>query len=209
MSNGSAGDDGFTGRAKRAEKLVEHLLEEMDSYHNHKENMVHAGILVMLLLCGGVFSTNQLPKWILPTWLQMCSQEATFVGFLVIWWLLHIYIRWQLRRRRAAALTYNGTLSALSEWIKRNPKEEDLKFQCSNEKGEKRLTRKLKLVLDHLFPVPSAPLDFCMEKNCIPKWLNDALHQQKKGPVYVEWLVTVGSFIAILLVYFRIFWSAN
>jgi hypothetical protein len=89
----------FNKRISRAEKLLEHLISENESYHNHKEIMAHAGLLVMLALCGGIISVKEWP----PTWvpqLHLSSEWVTFLLFFLLWLLLHIYIRWQLRHRR-------------------------------------------------------------------------------------------------------------
>ena len=78
------------GRVDRSEKLVEHLIAEMEIYHSHKETMAHAGFLVMLALFGGILSTNVWPPgWVAGLSLYLSPRWMTFLGFFFLWGLLH------------------------------------------------------------------------------------------------------------------------
>jgi len=89
-------------RVERVTKLLELLIAQMVSYHNHKETMAHAALLVALAVSATVMSTSSWP----PSWvpaLSNSSKEVTVLGVTVIWLVIHVYMRWQLRNRRVAA----------------------------------------------------------------------------------------------------------
>jgi len=186
MPNGST-DEHVTeilGRVNRAEKLVEHLIAEMEIYHGHKETTAHVWP----------------PDWVPGLSLVLCPRRMAFLGLSVLWGLLHVYIRWQLRNRRAAAITQGGALRALAEWVAREPSNNDLERYSPEEKGctlPRAIGARLATLLDYVFPFPWATLHYDVGKKNYPKWLGDALRQQEQdrtGAIKGEWLVTIGSF---------------
>jgi len=142
-------------RVERAQKFLDHLLPEMDSYHNHKESMAHAGLLIMLAIGGGILSLDAWPpKWIPLSLLGSSRYSVASFGTVLLLVLCHIYIRWQLRCRRAAAIMYNGALLALAEWVRREPTKEDLAPYCPQKTS---ISAELASLLDYIFPFPCAP----------------------------------------------------
>ena len=187
-------------RVERAEKLLEYLLAQADSYHNHKESRAYAGLLVMLAICGGILSLQDWPpKWVPCGTLGLSSHLLTLIGVSVLWLLAHFYIRWQFRHRRGAAITYNGTLAALAKWIKDEPAKGDL---------DPSRTRKpccLAKILDSLFPFHKGTPNMLVERTDFPDWLVKNIHQEAEriGFIFDEWLVTVGSILAFIIIAIR------
>ncbi|MCK4340217.1 MAG: hypothetical protein KAY37_00655 [Phycisphaerae bacterium] len=97
-------------------------MEQMHSYHDHKENMAHAALLLNLGLVGAMLSADKA----FPTWIGdkcVCSRMAGMLAILAIWFLIHIYMRWQLRKRRIAANYNNAFLKVLRAWAGNPPRE--------------------------------------------------------------------------------------
>lgn len=112
-------------KTDRAKHFLEILLNQQEIYHNHKETMAHAGVLVQIAIAAGILTKEDWP----PVWLDYNYYPAVFttVGIILIWLLVHIFIRWQLRNRRGAALMYAAILRTLRFWVHTDPIEEDLK----------------------------------------------------------------------------------
>ena len=90
-------------RVERAEKFLEYLLSQADPYHNHKESMAYAGLLVMLAICGGVLSLHGWPpEWVPCGAFGLSRHLLTLIGVGVLWFIVHLYIRWQFRHRKGA-----------------------------------------------------------------------------------------------------------
>jgi len=195
----------FYKRVERAEKFVRHLWSSIDSYHNHKENLAHAALVVMEGLVVGVLTRKQWP----PTWIPdleltewLCPQWAAFIGFGILWLLLHIYMRWQLRKRRWAAIMSAGASRALSIWAMIHPAPGDLEpYPGPGQEGGQVWT-----ILDHIVIVPKAPLPSDVEEKDYPTWFVAAVLKQKgTGAIEAEGIVTLGSYFLLLLVIARTF----
>ena len=198
------------GRVRRAEKLVDHLIAEMEIYHAHKENMAHAGLLVMLAVLGGILGLPKWPAdWIPSLSFFVPSRWTAFLGFFVLWGLLHVFIRWQLRNRRAAAITQAGAIRALVEWIDRAPISDDLSRyvpEATSVASPSPGTTYWVTWLDWVIPFPRPTLHPDVGKEDYPKWLGEALRQQEKGgtgAIMGEWLVTLGSFFVLVVAVVR------
>ena len=195
-------------RVERAQKLLEHLLAEMDSYHNHKESMAHAGLLIMLAIGGGILSLAVWPpEWIPPSLLGLRRYSIAFLGTVFLLVLCHIYIRWQLRYRRAAAIMYNGALLALAEWVRREPTKEDLAPYCPQKTS---IFADLTILLDYIFPFPYAPPNYPIAMAHFPVWLANNINQEAERLRFIwsEWLVWGGSFIVFVIIGIRLYFNS-
>ena len=79
----------------------------MSDYHNHKENMANAGILVQISLFGAVVTESIWP----PNWVahNFSTPEAwTFLAYFMLWGLVHIHIRWQLKNKESCGKLGKG-----------------------------------------------------------------------------------------------------
>ncbi|MHC4440198.1 MAG: hypothetical protein ACYS3S_22835, partial [Planctomycetota bacterium] len=136
-------------------------LSQMHSYHDHKETMAHAGLLVGLVLLGSVLGASSWP----PSWVPDIQIPARFVamfGVCLLWLLIHIYVRWQLRNRRVAALYTDSLLMLLRKWTYKKPSQDQLK-QYQNEDDLKSFntifperSRLFDFIDKFVFPVKSA-----------------------------------------------------
>jgi hypothetical protein len=190
-------------RVERAMKLIEHLLSEMDSYHNHKESMAHAGLLVMVAIAGGILSLKQWPpESITLSMLGLSHYCVTSCGVIILLTLCHLYIRWQLRYRRAAACIYNGALLALAESARRKLKKEDL-ARCPHQKPS--VLRRMVTLLDYVIPIPCAIPEYPIKMRRLPAWLANKIHKEVKWVrvIWSEGLIWVGSVLIWVIVLSR------
>lgn len=94
------------------EKLAELLLSLKGQYHNHKETMAHASILLQIGLAAWIISMKHWPpKWI-PA-IKISETWVAFTGFTIFWLLIHVYMWWQLKKRENAAKHVDSLLMAL------------------------------------------------------------------------------------------------
>jgi hypothetical protein len=110
----------------QAKELLSLGMSRMESYHDHKETMAHAALLVQLAIAGGMLAMDPWP----PTWvpaLRLSSKTLATAMVLIIAFLVHVYMRWQLQRRRAAALYVGAILKVLLQWGYRVPTDEELR----------------------------------------------------------------------------------
>lgn len=181
-------------RVKRAERFVDRMLADVNNYQSHKETMAHAGLLLMIAVVGG-----WPPQWV--PGLQVYFEQRTVAVLIcvLLWFMIHLYIRWQLRRRRWAAFVYNGAVGAFAEWLRRDPTAEDLKYEQSTAKSCA-LGACLLVVIDYVVPCAKAPLNDLWNEH-FPSWFAKAVGVEKvgsaKGAVRTEWLVTVGSYVLL------------
>jgi hypothetical protein len=77
-------------------------------YRDHKENLAYAGLAVYAAACGTVLISNDWPP---KSWGDNAPNVAV-VALVTLWVILLVYLKYQLRRRRWAALRVAGC-----EWI--------------------------------------------------------------------------------------------
>jgi hypothetical protein len=192
--------DDLKEKRERATHFLELLLGQYDTYHNHKELMAHAGLLLQVGLAAVVFSAEQWPPCWLDTFLH--SQVAAAVGIAIIWLFIHFFIRWQLRNRRGAAVLVAAIQKTLLSWVHSPPKKEDLEPYNAEEEHN----RWFATVVDFLFPRPSARLHQDVEKQGYPialvrEWKQQA--QEGTGAVHSEWFLFFSSVIMLAVALLR------
>lgn len=195
-------DDNFSGRVQRAEKLVEHLITWMGSYYVHSGTMMYFGVVTMLALFGGVMA--KCPQQWVPLTYPWRLGVSLFV-LLILWGLLHIYIRSQLRNMRTAAIMQNAAIRALNEWVAQEPRDNDLIRNSSAEKNQYGWL----WILDHLIPIfwcSWAPLHYDIKRMRCPEWLAEAIRQEEQDWKRINWgecLESFGSFIIFCIMVAR------
>ena len=108
-------------KTDNAREFVQAMLNRYASYHQSKESMAYAGIT----LFGGIAGASALSdKWP-PDWGIHSSMIAIF-ACTFLWAIILTFIRFQLTRRRWAALRLAGCDRLLSAWLQKPPAEEDL-----------------------------------------------------------------------------------
>ena len=139
-------------------QLMQLMLDQTNVYHNHKETMAHAGITVLLGLVAGMFALDKWPPWVqaMNEYTCLSSTGVLVFAFVAVWLLIHIFVRWQLRRRRWAALFSAAIERTLKKWASAPPSTAEL---MPSSRQSTRRPNKLLGFLDSLFPLPSALLN--------------------------------------------------
>jgi hypothetical protein len=182
--------DEIATRLSAHRDLLELLVSQSEASHNHKETMAHAGVLVQVAVLAGVLSPEHWP----PPWIpevRLAPRLVAGVGFVLAWLLFHVFVRWQLRNRRADALFQAALLGTLRKWAN-NPG--DAKLDSATPTGPK--PSRWAILLDHVFPYPPAQLHYDVGRIGWPADLADewkAVEETGTGTVRSEWLLWVGS----------------
>jgi len=104
------------GPACRWRKLISDLKPCTAGYHHHKETMAHACVVLELLILG--WTVTERGEEVLGT-------RWGFGVVVAIWFLIHIYMRWELRYRRWAAFQVNAMRTTLQRWALEEPKPDE------------------------------------------------------------------------------------
>jgi len=182
-------------KKRQIKEMAEKIWTKTAAYHQHKEIMAHAGLAAEIALVTVVL--------VFDFWLGISR-----IFILLIWLIIHIYMRWQLRCRRWAAIRVQEFESRLCQWsICKWPADTDLNdYNCSAPKPCRYFW------LDYIFPIftQGIPLDKNdkgkpqglvvseeeLKFNTETDWI-----QKDKNLYYGEWSITIASFLifAILL----------
>jgi hypothetical protein len=116
--------------------FVAAALERFAEYHAHKEAMAYAGIAVYGAAAVTVLTTSWPPgAW---TWHPNALAVAAFTA---LWLTMLVYLRFQLRRRRWAALRVAGCDRLLASWLPGAPAQRPRK--ADSPRGWSRLLARL------------------------------------------------------------------
>ena len=118
MANGNQMGNHEMGN--HARKFAECLIANNCRYHNHKETMAHACVVLEIAIFGWAMSKD---VWTVAT-------ETKLIFLIVatgIWLPIHWYMRWELRFRRFAAKQDAGIRRVMARWIIANPTMDELK----------------------------------------------------------------------------------
>jgi hypothetical protein len=169
----------------RTTSFLELLLAQYETYHNHKENMAHAGFLLQLGALVAVIAAEKMPPdWIMNSLLYPRLHVTIIV--VATWFITSIFIRWQLINRRIAALLFAAILSTLRDWAVKQPTEEELRPATKNESNNDKIPwwrRVLSLMpdlLEYLLPLGIATPHSDVPLDKYPVGLNNRLKKQKK-----------------------------
>jgi hypothetical protein len=195
----------YEARVDRARGLAELLLPQTVAYHNHKETMAHAGIALELALFVAIMFNPWPPLWVPDS--RVSARLVTCLAFVSVWLLIHIFIRWELRGRRSAALHHGGLLRILRKWVNEPPDDKDLEPYRG---GEPSRLRSAKTVLDFLVPVPSATISPDEKDQGYPRSIVEEWQSQKSDGTRAgrsEVFLFVGSVVILISVLMRTFWG--
>lgn len=173
-------------------------MSQMQSYHDHKENMAHAAVVLSLGLAGAMVSANSWP----PTWIVgLCipGKAIALVGVVILWLFIHVYMRWQLRNRRAAAIYVASFLKVLRTWAITPPTAEDLKPWDKDPPK----VNKVHFLIDFLIPWKRSNITADEEIKGYPTALVTELLRNSTGAIKGEAIVTYGSLLLGLLIAVR------
>lgn len=187
--------------ANRAIKFAECLLSNNMSYHDHKETMAHACVVLEIAIFGWIMSNG---GWAIAT-------SVRFIWFflvsIVVWLLLHVYIRWELRLRRLSAFFGHGIRKVMIKWTSTNPTMEELQPYEESNKNNAKGPCLFWIILDLIVPCFCGSLPLEHAPIGYPTALVEAF---KKAEVdgdeclYLgEWLPSVFSLLIISVVVLR------
>ena len=111
----------FDVKFERAKFFIEGQISRNASYHQSKESMAYAGITLFGAIAVSATISNVWP----PDWGNY-TLPLTFLAFSLLWLAFLIFLRFQLTRRRWAALRVAGCERLLAAWIQGLPSDDDL-----------------------------------------------------------------------------------
>lgn len=101
---------------KQLREFVSNSLDRYSTYRDNKESMAYAGLALFIGAAASALVSKDWP----PPWGQ--HREGLIVSaFTVLWVLVLSYLRYQLRRRRWAALRVAGCDWLLARWLPDSP----------------------------------------------------------------------------------------
>jgi len=178
-------------------------LELWETYHNHKENMANAGFLVQLSLFGSIITRGLWP----PTWVAKfisLPELGTYLVYLILWFIVHYYTRWQLINKRIAALYYSGFDQALVYFTTHELTKEDKIISLE----ETHNSNKIKDFISKIIYIPSGFTRMDASINGLPNFIANKIQSQfnkGSGTETLEFLITYTSFMLAILVGLKIF----
>jgi hypothetical protein len=106
---------------QNAHKQFEEMLREhCAEYHNHKETMAHAALVVQLGLFAWIMTEDTWPPgWVNDVYIP--SKWVAFTGYFIIWLLILLYTGWQLWHRRRGAKLVAALLNSIRKKIDYEP----------------------------------------------------------------------------------------
>ena len=198
----------FIRRQERVDMLAEHLLTHHMTYHDHKEKIAHAVLLVQVAIFGAVASVTNWPPALVSSAIKVTDANKiwiTFVVLFIVWVFSHGLLRWQLFNRRRAALQYAGVLSAVTDWALSSPDDAELRPSGKLNKGS-RFDRISYLIVNFLIPFQASPStgDSIEVRPEVPDEGNptgivNRIRNQKGNPAWQsEWVLTIASYIVLI-----------
>lgn len=179
--------------------FFETLLERDSAYHDHKESMAWAGVAVYLVAFGsGVIGPRELfdgnERW------------AVILGVCASWFIALMYIRWQLLRRRWAAIRVQAIQELLAKWI------ENSSAPDAFERGQELNLRmkRWKRVLSYLIPQPEVLPKSDVNWKAYPKCFVEnvqAVYDKCRNATrayYHEVAIIVGGWLLFALLLYRV-----
>lgn len=196
----------------RAQQFLQHSLPETSKYNTHKENMAHAGFLLEVALLGSIMSIEEWPPtWMLENLFGFSDWTVAFIIVSLIWLGMHLFIRWQLRKRRWADLYFDCLNRTSINWINKPPTSEELSpYVSSKEQGSTSLKIKIFFgnFLDFLSIWSPAKIFSDDDIDNYPTVIAENLKKQEgKKVIKAELIVTLSSWFIYFLIVFRMFYS--
>jgi hypothetical protein len=177
-------------------------LERYEHYHAHKESMAYAGLALFAAAAGAILIAD---KWPPTVWGVYRTIIATF-AVTAFWFVVLTYLRFQLHRRRWAALRIAGCEHVLAKWATGDLKP-DSRLNAARRAAIDKVPR-WRTFLDFVWPQKVAVPAVKMSKDDPPVYpgilLDEWVEQEKTGTdaLQHERLIVVsgwGLFLAVIL----------
>lgn len=135
-------------KIEKIQRWLEVMSSQFANYHNHKESMAHAIFAVELAWLGFFLGGAVFPEWSV----NLIAKGEFYVVFLIVLlvsWLIHIFLLWQLRMRRVASAWVDAANLTLLKWAQITPEEEAFTQETSQSSNTRRFG--IKGLFDFLF----------------------------------------------------------
>ena len=188
MMPSSVGGNSMTGEDRVADFAREQLARYSE-YHAHKESMAYVGFALFAGVIGTILVSGDWP----PNAWGIHNKTLALIGLSVAWMALLVYLHFQLRRRRWAALRIIACERVLARWAT-----EDLRSPEDLQAADGPINSKVNWIcwfVDIFVPLPGAVEAIKRPKNrsrIYPGAFVRALEEaEQKGTaaIYHEWLM--------------------
>jgi len=116
------GTNDLSAAGNRAIAFVRNLHDRYAAYHGHKESMAFTGLTLFTGAAGAALVSGHWPP---PAWGPYGWAWAA-LSVTALWLSMLAYLRFQLRRRRLAALRVAGCERVLAKWVASAPSAAEL-----------------------------------------------------------------------------------
>ena len=140
------------------------VAERFSSYHDHKETMAYSGITLYAAAAAAALTSAAWP----PPW-GSDRHVLAVIAFSILWLSILVYLHFQLRRRRWAALRIAGCDWLLVSWLPDAP----VSPRCQEKKSPSRWLR----IADFFWPLARAVTVVDRSRKVYPEVLEDAWRQ--------------------------------
>ena len=178
-------------------------MSDQDSYHNHKETMSQAGLAVGIAFVGAIAIWDR-DDWP-PTWVPelgiFSSKTVAFGVAIGLWYGIHLFIRWQLRKQIIAGTWVSVIGKVLGNWASGAPTGQQLEDALKITGTDLRQSGKADALVD-LCLLPSKRANLMgREIRDYPSVFVDELQKKlaKGRPPGADTLVSVGSLLLGLI----------
>ncbi len=178
-------DDQLQSRISRVTAFLEIRMAQMLSYHDHKETMAHATMLVALAYVGAVFKSDPWP----PEWIPESARILASIAALAVWMLIHVTMRWHLQNRRVAAHYMECLLKTLRQWADEPPSDLAMKPYSEKVLSPRKFDNAINLVVPWRYA--KVPADEGISG--YPQAMADLYLEGYKGDLLAEYLLSYGS----------------
>ncbi len=182
------------------EKFAYYFHNNQDVYHHHKEQMAYIGFLIQTAFFTAIMTIN---------WNQNDADTSSLtpvmmLAFVVPFWIfIHVFIRWQLRLRRLAAIKSATILRVILKNLDVNNKEIERNENHTKQQNNTDCSKScwLSIVDRFLWPVSSSLVESDIKIAEYPNWFQKEFNSrltEGTGAHAGEILVTCGSWIILI-----------
>ncbi len=173
--NNQSRNNQSSDKLDRWQHFLELKINHAGNFRNHYETMANVGVTIQIGLFAGILT------WHIP---YLLSHWVVAFWFVIIWLLIHVFVRWQLRNRRFEAMHYNALDIALQKWAN-EPLNDLITYTPSKEEA----CRQWWVFFDLLVLLPCAyRKKFCLSKPVVA-WKKAVITNDKNREGYPRELV--------------------
>jgi len=184
------------GEQEQLRTFVYDALDRYSSYRDNKESMAYVGLT---LFTGAVATALASKDW--PPAFAANRPWLIILAFTLLWFFVILYLRYQLRRRRWAALRVAGCEWLLAEWLPDSPNAM-AKGGVAPSRETQRVSLLVKIV-DHILPLSHSVAVIKPEVPPVyPAEIEDAWLRAEAGKgrgtdaLIHEWLIHLAGWVA-------------